>query len=259
MNEQNYESEINIGRVFYRILRDWRKLFMIALIVAILLGIGTFIVKRIRISDPGYMEKAEENYLREFTAFEATGETLKHEIENLEETRQERETYNKASILMNINPFREFNASLQLYVSTDYKIIPELTYQDIDLSNRILRSYITYMVNGDMYQYILEHLSQPMELRYLKEILTVSADYDNRMVNLSVRHVDANACEEILQYALLGVEEKKEGLVAAIGEHELNAINQSVYETVNLELDEWQKANRQYMLDLSIKDRKSVV
>ncbi len=253
MNEQNYESEINIGRVFYRILRDWRKLFMIALIVAILLGIGTFIVKRIRISDPGYMEKAEENYLREFTAFEATGETLKHEIENLEETRQERETYNKASILMNINPFREFNASLQLYVSTDYKIIPELTYQDIDLSNRILRSYITYMVNGDMYQYILEHLSQPMELRYLKEILTVSADYDNRMVNLSVRHVDANACEEILQYALLGVEEKKEGLVAAIGEHELNAINQSVYETVNLELDEWQKANRQYMLDLSIK------
>ena len=109
------------------------------------------------------------------------------------------------------------------------------------------------MVNGDMYQYILEHLSQPMELRYLKEILTVSADYDNRMVNLSVRHVDANACEEILQYALLGVEEKKEGLVAAIGEHELNAINQSVYETVNLELDEWQKANRQYMLDLSIK------
>ena len=54
MNEQNYESEINIGRVFYRILRDWRKLFMIALIVAILLGIGTFIVKRILPHPPAH-------------------------------------------------------------------------------------------------------------------------------------------------------------------------------------------------------------
>ena len=63
--------------------------------------------------------------------------------------------------------------------------MPELTYQDIDLSNRILRSYITYMVNGDMYQYILEHLSEPVELRYLKEVLTIAPDYDNRMVTLN--------------------------------------------------------------------------
>ncbi len=252
MSEQNYEPEINIGRVIYRILRDWRKIFVAALVMSILFGMVTFVAKRLAASDPEFREKAEENYLRELAAFEAAGETMQHEIENLEETRGEREAYNEASVLMQINPFREFNASLQLYVATDYKIVPELTFQDIDLSSRILRSYITYMVNGDMYQFILEHLSQPMELRYLKEILTVWADYDNRMVNLAVRHVDAEACEEILQYALLGVEEKKKGIVDAIGEHELNAVNQSVYETVNLELDEWQKANRQYMLNLSI-------
>ena len=131
--------------------------------------------------------------------------------------------------------------------------MPELTYQDIDLSNRILRSYITYMVNGDMYQYILEHLSEPVELRYLKEVLTIAPDYDNRMVTLNVREVDAQGCEEILALALEGILAKRPGIVAAIGEHELNTVNQAVYEAVNLELDEWQKANIQYVTGLSIK------
>ncbi len=191
--------------------------------------------------------------MRELAAFQATGETLLREITNLEETRAEREGYNADSILMKINPYREYNASLQLYVATNYQIVPELTYQDIDLSNRILRSYITYMVNGDMYQYILEHLSEPVELRYLKEVLTIAPDYDNRMVTLNVREVDAQGCEEILALALEGILAKRPGIVAAIGEHELNTVNQAVYEAVNLELDEWQKANIQYVTGLSIK------
>ncbi len=253
MNEQNYEQEISLGKVFYRVFRDWRKIFVIAMVIAVIVGGGNFVMKRIKISDPEYLQKAEENYVRELAAFEAIGETLEHEIANLEETRAERETYNASSVLMKINPFREFNASLQLYISTDYQIIPDSVYQNPDLSNRILRSYITYMVDGDMYQYIMSHMAQPLELRYLKEVLTVSADYDNRMVNLSVRNVDAQSCDEILMYALEGINAKKPEIVQAIGEHELNAVNQSVYEAVNLDLDEWQKSNQQYMLDLNIR------
>ncbi|MDE7326639.1 MAG: hypothetical protein K2N63_10230, partial [Lachnospiraceae bacterium] len=165
MDEQNYEQEINIGKMFYRILRDWRKIFLAAILIAVVAGVGNFALKRIKTANTEYTRKAEENFMRELAAFEATGETLLREIANLEETRIERESYNADSILMKINPYREFNASLQLYVATDYQIVPELTYQNIDLSNRILRSYLTYMSNGDMYQYILEHLSQPMELR----------------------------------------------------------------------------------------------
>ncbi len=186
MNEQTYEQEISIGKVFYRMFR-------------------------------------------------------------------EREAYNADSILMKINPYREFNASLQLYIATDYQIVPELTYQNIDLSNRILQSYLTYMVNGDMYQYILDHLSQPVELRYLKEILSITPDYDNRMISLNVQNVDEEGCEEILTLAQEGILAKQPGIVNAIGEHELNTVNQSVYESVNLELDEWQKANIQYVSELSIR------
>ena len=253
MEERTYEPEISIGKIIYRIFRDWRKVFVIALIIAVIAGAGNFVLKKVKTSDGEYLKKVEENFARELTAFEATGATLQREIINLEETRSQREEYNEASILMKINPFREFNASLQLYIATDYQIVPELTYQNIDLSNRILRSYVTYMLNGGMYQYIMDHLSQPVELRYLKEVLSISPDYDNRMVTLSVRHVDVQECEEILNYALEAITAKQSEIVEAIGEHELNSVNQAVYEAVNLELDEWQKANIQYVSDLSIK------
>ncbi len=253
MNEQTYEQEISIGKVFYRMFRDWRKIFVAAMVIALLAGVGNFALKKIKTSNSEYIRKAEENFERELAGFRATGETLRREIANLEETRAEREAYNADSILMKINPYREFNASLQLYVATDYQIVPELTYQNIDLSNRILRSYLTYMVNGDMYQYIMEHMSRPVELRYLKEILSVSGDYDNRMVTIAVRGENGEDCREIIQCALEGILEKQEGITSAIGEHELNAVNQSVYETVNLELDEWQKNNLQYVSELSIR------
>ena len=253
MNEQTYEQEISIGKVFYRMFRDWRKIFVAAMVIALLAGVGNFALKKIKTSNPEYLKKAEENFERENAAFFATGETLSREIANLEETRAEREAYNADSILMKINPYREFNASLQLYIATDYQIVPELTYQNIDLSNRILQSYLTYMVNGDMYQYILDHLSQPVELRYLKEILSITPDYDNRMISLNVQNVDEEGCEEILTLAQEGILAKQPGIVNAIGEHELNTVNQSVYESVNLELDEWQKANIQYVSELSIR------
>lgn len=258
MNEQTYEQEISLQRVFYRILRDWRKCFIIALIAATVIGAGNFLLKAIQLSTPEKLESAKTDYNRELTAYMAEGESLQREIENLEEMRAQQEAYNDASILMQINPFREFNASVQLYIATDYQIVPELTYQNIDLSGRILQSYLTYMRNGEMYQYILEHLSGDLEMRYLQEIFSISADYDSRMITLRLRNVDEQSCKEILGYALEGIYSKRDEILTAIGDHELNSLNQSIYETVNLDLDVLQKNNRQYVLDLNVNTKEKL-
>lgn len=258
MNEQTYEREISLQRVFYRILRDWRKCFIIALVAATVIGVGNYVFKRVQLSSPEKLKSAEMNYNRELAAYEAKGESLRREIDNLEKMQTQQEEYNAASILMQINPFREFNASVQLYVATDYQIIPELTYQNIDLSGRILQSYLIYMQNGEMYQYILDHLTEKLELRYLQEIFSFSADYNTRIVTLYIRNVDEQSCREILDYALEGIYLKREKILTAIGEHELNSLNQSIYETVNLELDAWQKSKRQYVLDLNINTKEKL-
>lgn len=214
-------------------------------------------VKKKQVSTPEKLERARIDYESELAAFNAEGENLEREIEELEERLRCQEAYNEESIRMQIDPFHTFNASIQFYVSTDYQIMPELIYQNIDLSSRILYSYATYMTNGDMYQYISEHLSEKIELRYLQEVLSVSADYGSSMVTLSIQGVDENSCEEIQACALEGIYVKQNEILETVGEHELRVINQSIYETVDNDLNTWQKNNRQYVLDLedSIKER----
>lgn len=251
MNEQTYEQEINLGQLIYRIFREWRKCIVIALIIAVAVGAVNLVTKGIQVSSPEKYEQAKLDYERELATYHAEGESLQREIKNIEEEMAQQEAYNNESVIMQINPFREYNASVQIYISTDYKIVPELVYQDIDLSVRILSSYVTYIKGGEMYQYILEHLSQKTELRYLQELFTISVDYESRMVTMSIRNVDERSCEEILGYALEGIYAKQSEIQTAIGKHELNSLNQSKYETVDLELDTWQKDNRQYVFDLN--------
>lgn len=246
MNEQ----QISLPKLLYRILREWRKWFFVALIGAIIVGGGFFVLKEMQFRNPENLENARLNYESKLNAFTAEGENIQHTIDDLEEMKERQEVYNEESLLMQIDPFHKFYASVQLYVSTDYKIMPELTYQNIDLSKRILYSYVTYMRNGDMYQYIIDHLAEKIELRYLQEMVFVSEDANNGMVALRVQGADEHFCEEVMSYALEGIYAKQADILEIVGDHELNSFNRVISETVDMDLDTQQRKNRQYVLDL---------
>ena len=161
---------------------------------------------------------------------------------------------------MQINPLREYNASFELYLDYDYQIMPGLTYQNIDLSERILKAYDTYMSNGEMYRYILDNFDAITELRYLKEIFTVSTDSLTNMISVSVRHTDPASCEQLLQLAKTGIFNKCPEISEAIDTHTLILTNSSSYEAVNLELEELQKTNLSIIseLDKKIKEKEAL-
>ena len=252
MNE-TYEQEIDLKWLLYRVLRAWRGIAVWAMITAGVIGVIGCAANLIKITDPEYVEAQTQNFERAHASWEATGANLKAEIENLQDSREKQKEYNENSVLMQINPLREYNASFQLYVDYDYQIDPSLAYQNIDLSDRIIKAYATYMTNGEMYQYIIDNLSYNMELRYFKEIFEVSTDYTNNMISISVRHESAEKCQEILKLAAAGIQSKYESVQKAIAEHELLEMNAAQYETVNRSLDETQKANIQYIFDVDIK------
>lgn len=252
MNE-TYEQEIDVKWLLYRVLRAWRGIVVWAIVIAVVIGVVGCANNLIKITDPEYVAEQEANFRRKHASWEATGANLKAEIENLQDSREKQMEYNENSVLMQINPLREYNASFQLYVDYDYRIDPSLSYQNIDLSDRIIKAYATYMTNGELYQYIIENLSYEMELRYFKEIFGVSADYTNNMISISVRHESAEKCQEILDLAAAGLRAKYDSVQKTIAEHTLLEMNAAQYETVNLALDETQKANIQYISDVDIK------
>lgn len=242
MNE-HYEQEIDLKWLLYRVLRSWRMIALFAIILAIVVGGVKLAMNLERLTDPEYVATKEANYTREHASWVATGENLELSMENLAYEQQKQKEYNEKSILMKIDPLRERIASIEFYLAYDYQIMPDMAYQNIDLSDRILKAYSTYMTNGELYQYILDNLSYELELRYLKEILSLSIDYGNNMITASLRHQDSASCQEILNLVESGLFSRQSAISEAISTHELITTNSSSYEQVNLDLEQTQKDN----------------
>ncbi len=249
MNE-TYEKEIDLKWLIYRVLRAWRPIVVWAVIIALALGVGSFGLNAVKLLDEDFMEAARLNFEREHAAWVATKENFQVRLDNLEEAKNRQQEYNDKSIMMKIDPLRKNVASFELYVKYDYHIDPSLTVQNPDLSSRILRAYATYMTNGEMYHYIMENLSYDIELRYLTEILGISVDYDNNFITISVVHADAAACQEILSLARTGIESRTASIVEMIDEHSISMSNQVAYETIDLNLQDTQEANLQYITQI---------
>lgn len=251
MNEA-YEQEIDLKWLFYRVLRAWRPIVGWAIVIALVVGLGSFARNLLRKENPEFVETQKLNFEREHDSWVATGNNLQAQMENLIVSKSRQAEYNEKSVLMQIDPLREFTASFELYVDYDYQIMPDMAYQNIDLSNRIMRAYETYMTNGELYQYLIDKVSFDIELRYLKEILSFSVDYNTKMISVSVRQQSAEYCSEVLNLVEEGLFSRHESIVASIADHKLTTTNTASYEAVNLALEDVQKANRQAFSELDI-------
>lgn len=252
MNE-HYEQEIDLKWLLYRILRAWRPIAFWAILLAFVVGAGKLGLNLLKINDPEYIETTRTQYEREHAGWVSTGENLEITMENLVREQEKQQEYNEKSILMKIDPLRENIASIQFYLDYDYQIMPDMAYQNIDMSDRILSAYGTYMTNGELYQYILDNLSYELELRYLKEILGLSIDYGTNMITASLRHQDTASCQEILKLVETGLLSRQPDISSAICEHGLIATNSASYEQVNLDLEQTQKDNLQAISKIDIR------
>ncbi len=251
MNE-TYEQEIGLNWLVYRVLRGWRSIVIWAIVIAIVAGLGSLTLYGIKCLDPKYLQEQEANFNRAYASWEATIENYEAQLENLEEAQEEQTEYNDNSVLMKIDPLRQFNASFEMYVYYDYQIMPDMAYQNVDMSDRILKAYATYMTNGELQQYVIDNLSYDIERRYLSEILSVSVDYGNNMISVSVTNQSAEYCQEMLNLVRTALMTKYEDINVTIAEHTLTTTNSSAYETVNLSLQETQKANLQAVTNLNM-------
>ncbi len=249
MSETN-EKVINLKWLIYRTIRAWKGVLTLAVVVALIFGLGSAVLDFIQLSDDEFMTEARQDFERQHAAWIATRERYQISLDTLEESKERQQEYNDKSIMMKIDPMRKNIASFELYVKYDYKIDPSLSVQDTDLSGRILRAYATYMTNGEMYHYIMQNLSYDIELRYFIEIFNVAVDYTNNFITVSVVHEDAQACQEILQLAKTGIESRTESIADLIDVHTISVPNQAAFETIDLDLKDEQEDNIQRVTDI---------
>jgi len=249
MNDVNYEKDIELKELFFRILNGWRRVIVVALLFAFLFGGYKCISGMRALNDKATIESQETAYEAAQSTYETNKAIMQKEIDNINTSIERQTKYNEESILMQINPFDEQVANISFYIDSDYQIMPDLTYQNTDIADMVIRSYLSFAQNGDMYNYILKNLSYDIEYQYLKEIISVWCEYESNTISIQVVHSDLSICKEIIEIVRKFIEEEQDVIKEKVGEHSISIINESTISSVDFNRETEQKAKLQIVED----------
>ncbi|NBH34017.1 hypothetical protein D3Z58_10735 [Clostridiaceae bacterium] len=249
MNTQNaYEQEIDLKDLMFVVLHKWKITIVIAMVFAILLGGVKGALTYRSESDPEVIEQREEDYQNALIQYERDTAAYNREIKNLTEDISNQEDYLNNSVLMNMSPYDVCEARADLFIKTDYEIMPGMVFQNIDYTNTILQAYQSVMTSTAF----LEDVTRATGLKpqHLQELISVErgntiiagTNYSEltNLLTIKIKHTNKKKAEAILGDILDLVEKLHQQISTNIGEHTINILNKSSGSTVDLAL-----ANRQ--------------
>ena len=243
---------INLKDLFYQVIRRWRSILCGALIIALLLGLFRLGTGLITMLDPDSLEAAEEQYQIKLDEYEAMGSQLRTEIANLRADARARREYNEKSMLMKIDPQREWVGTFLLYVDSQFQIDPNLSIQNTDTTKSLLAAYDQYLTGGEMYNDVVQQTQLVNEVRYLQEILEVKTDPDSATILVTCIGENEAEVQEILTLVKKGIQNQYAEVAGSVGKHSISVMMESCFTAIDVTLDEKQRENEKIVDDCLI-------
>lgn len=182
-----------------------------------------------------------QEYESELLKNQQTIESMKVKIENTKE-------YLEKSVLNSINPYNVHVAQADMYVATDYKILPGMEYQNVDYTDAVLQAYSSLMINSETMGSIAKSIG--MEERYLRELVSVSGDSSTRLLTVRVYGSDDATTSKILNALLARMDAIQEIVESSVGHHSIAQLANTSTVQVLTWLRDSQQQNRENLTDL---------
>ena len=276
MNENqttyNHEEEIDLIQLAFSILHKYRQILMTVVICAVLAaGFGlaknaysSYAEGKAADSEDVAVAKsaAQQKYDEEMLAYRE--EKTKHDtnvqqyqeelLENqqaIESTKikiQNAQEYLDNSVLNTIDPYNVPVAQADLYVSTDYKILPGMDYQNVDYTDAVLKAYSSMITNSETMDKIAKTVG--MEERYLQELVSVSGDSSTRLLTIRAYGADEATANKILDALLVRMEDVRPTIQSTIGSHSIAQLTRTSTVSVMTLLRDSQQQNRDDLTNL---------
>ncbi|MCI8664039.1 MAG: hemagglutinin [Hungatella sp.] len=250
-----YEQEIDLKELMFAVLHKWKTILAAAVVLALILGGYKGISGYRHESDQSVIDKAQENYENELEFYNKNLASCEREIENLEKDITRQQEYLEDSVLMNISPYDIWEAKAELFVKTDYEIMPDMVYQNIDLTGTVLQSYRSALNGADFIEKISNNVG--MESQYLQELveITIGRDDNNTKLNnlliIRVRCGEEATAQKILDDILDGIPQFRTQIQSVVGTHTISEVNRSLGAKVDLALAELQRKESERLTTLN--------
>lgn len=260
------EKEIDIVDLIVEILLQWRKIIVAIILGAVVMG-GFSYMQSYRTSktQAAKVEAAKQQLAQEtqqntedemsekmLTLQHVTREwveeritdTQMHNVNHVltyEQLYNDKVAYSNNSILMNMNPNSIYKAEITLHFVSD----------DIQKTYNIERVYEDVVRSGELIGYIAEELN--MTTSNVNEVVGLEKESYSTLegtdsLRMRVLYSDKETCEKITQIILDYIEEKSNVLMADLGEHKVNILNNSIIMIADTNIMSYQK---NYLADIS--------
>lgn len=241
----NEEREINLLEMLLVACLKWRCIVIISVIIAVLAGGVAAAKYAIRISGPEEVKKLQADYEAEVAAWKEEGSQINNDISSAERSLAEQQEYNDNSWMMEINPKEQWVGALNLYIDTNYQIMPGSSVQNENPAKRICYAYSDYTTPDSFYDEIIkENELDFAKTTYLRELAKVEVSETRCSIKVSVVADTEERCKSLLSLFESAIRKRFDFINTTIGEHTLTASDISVYSMVNPELEKMQDDNR---------------
>lgn len=236
-----YEEEINLSAMVLHFCLRWRVLLIVMVLSGVVVG-GTKLAMNIQgMSDPERVEQMTAEYEDALAAYKAEGVALKTQISENKRNLTLQTDYNKKSLLMQIDPRNECVGSLNLYVDTDYQILPGSSVQNENPAYKITYAYYDFYNSGEFFNTVMDKLSFDLgEMKYLKEVLNVTFDTSRYAIVINAVADTKEHCDELVRAAGDAFQSQYSFVNSSLGEHTLKNSDVASYTQVNTEREAYQ-------------------
>ena len=223
------EEEIDLLQLCFLCLRKWKTILLVGVVCALILG-GYKGVKELSKMGTESAVLSEESAEEKLTQYDNTLASYKASLERLNETFEKNRDYEQESIILNMNPNDYYSGSSTYYISTDYRIMPDKIYQDVDYSEDIAQAYHSYLSSSECLSFVQSKLSVKIPVKHLSELIRVSGS--GRILSIKVVGDTSERTSEILNAMSEAIESYKKEVDAKIHAHKLDLMEHSEAENI---------------------------
>ncbi|MCI8327929.1 MAG: hypothetical protein HFI37_09205 [Lachnospiraceae bacterium] len=240
------EREINLERLFWKLLYGWRLILLSAVVGMLLLGGYSYFRSRQGVKQTQQNTEVSAKELEKGLTQEEKKKLRQAEV--MVQELDDKETYREDSVLMNLDAYHQNRKVLQYYVDTGHTWSFDKENEE-DYTNDLLKGYTSYVDDQGFLEGMKEQIKWEKEDEYLGELIA-SKDID------SIKGLEKQIQENTFSVYVTGENEKiideiSEALEAAIieyqavlsekiGEHELTLVDKHEGRFVNRVLAEQQ-------------------
>lgn len=236
MQNHNAEVEIDLVNLTYHIARRWRCVLAAGVIAGAVLGGYKGVTGIQNLRNKAYLESQNAEYLKQKASYDSSVESLQRQIQNITDEINTNQEYQESSVLMNIDPYDAYRETATFYISSDYQIMPGMTYQNPDKTKSIISAYLAIAQNGQLYKEVLSDMNDEMTIRNLKELVNVTADYDNNLLSIVVYGKDKEMASNLMDLIRSNLSNLEDQIANGVGEHTIKLIEESSMNTVDEDL-----------------------